>query len=360
MIENKKINEYFNKFKGCLLGGAAGDALGYSVEFLSRESILKFHGDSGITAFSLVDGKAIFSDDTQMTLYTANGLICAYVRNATEPLYLQSIWRCYKDWHAAQEDEPVALPYAWLYNIPSLQARRAPGGTCLGALSGAHGGSIARPLNHSKGCGGVMRVAPVGLFFAGTDVPIENSDLLAAEVAALTHGHELGYIPAAALAHIVRRLVEGKTLAESIDESIAFMQKLFLNASHMEEFIAVMTLAIELSQSSIPSEQAIETLGEGWVAEETLAIAVYCALKFKNDFESALIASVNHDGDSDSTGAVTGNILGAYMGFDHIPDKFLDRLEAKDTIRTIAEDLLHCLEWKESSQNKAKYARYKK
>ena len=75
------------------------------------------------------------------------------------------------------------------------------------------------------------------------------------------------------------------------------------------------------------------------MAEETLAIAIYCALKYKDDFEAAMIAAVNHDGDSDSTGAVTGNILGAAIGMVEIPDKFIENLELKDVIIKMADDL---------------------
>ena len=81
---------------------------------------------------------------------------------------------------------------------------------------------------------------------------------------------------------------------------------------------------------------AIRQLGEGWVAEETAAIAVYCALRYADDFERAIIASVNHSGDSDSTGAVTGNILGAYLGYSAIPEKFLDNLELADILTDFA------------------------
>ena len=84
---------------------------------------------------------------------------------------------------------------------------------------------------------------------------------------------------------------------------------------------------------------ALRELGQGWVAEETLAIAIYCALKYEQDFEKAIIAAVNHSGDSDSTGAVTGNILGAHLGLKAIPHKFLCDLELRDTILEIADDL---------------------
>lgn len=63
----------------------------------------------------------------------------------------------------------------------------------------------------------------------------------------------------------------------------------------------------------------IAQLGVGWVGEEALAISVYCALKYQDDFKEAVIAAVNRNGDSDSTGAITGNILGAYLGLSRIP-----------------------------------------
>ena len=80
-------------------------------------------------------------------------------------------------------------------------------------------------------------------------------------------------------------------------------------------------------------------LGEGWVAEETLAIAIYCSLKYCDDFEKAIIASVNHSGDSDSTGAVTGNIMGAYLGLKNIPKKMVDVIELKDLMLYLAEKM---------------------
>ena len=105
------------------------------------------------------------------------------------------------------------------------------------------------------------------------------------------------------------------------------------------EFLDIMEKAIKLSREDLDDLDAIREIGQGWVAEETLAIAVYCALKYSDDFEKAIIASVNHSGDSDSTGSVTGNILGAYLGMSAIPQKYLDKLELKDVITEIADDL---------------------
>lgn len=64
-----------DKYRGCLIGGATGDALGYAVEFLDRTTILNRYGEKGITEYDLIKGIAEISDDTQMTLFTANGLL---------------------------------------------------------------------------------------------------------------------------------------------------------------------------------------------------------------------------------------------------------------------------------------------
>ena len=97
--------------------------------------------------------------------------------------------------------------------------------------------------------------------------------------------------------------------------------------------------ALTLACEDIPDKDAIRQIGEGWAAEETLAIAVYCCAKHFDDFEKAMIASVNHGGDSDSTGAVTGNILGAAIGYEAIPQYFKNDLELHDVILHVADDL---------------------
>ena len=348
--EAKAPRRDLNKFRGCMIGGAVGDALGYAVEFRTADQIFREYGPRGITEYKLRGGVAQISDDTQMTLFTANGLLFGDTRGSTHGIgvswgYLD---RAYRDWYRTQRNQPPqADEYytSWLLNVPGLYHARAPGNTCMSALSGGRLGTIEEPINHSKGCGGVMRVAPVGLYFAEptfcNKVSIEESDRIAAEAAALTHGHELGYIPAAALAHIVRRLVESdqETVLSAVTDALDTIPGLFPGAKHMGEFVSLTRKAVDLSASGTRDLDAIRQLGAGWVAEETLAIAVYCALKYETDFEQGVIAAVNHDGDSDSTGAVTGNILGARLGYGAIPRKFTENLELRSVILEIADDL---------------------
>lgn len=334
------------KYKGCLLGGAAGDALGYPVEFRNREEICKIYGENGICHYELFRGKAYISDDTQMTLFTANGLLIGYTRSCLRGImgpWQSYVEVAYKDWLKTQDKfyrQKNPKGHCWLLNYEEFYYNRAPGNTCISALHYEKCGSVEKPINDSKGCGGVMRVAPVGLYLSKHTRSIEELDKAGAQVAAITHGHPLGYIPAAALAHIIARCVTSETDLESIiREAVDTVCKIFANEKYVEDFREIMEKAIKLSKSELSDWEAVSLLGEGWVAEETVAIAVYCALKYKDDFAKGIVAAVNHDGDSDSTGAVTGNILGAYLGIGQIPQEFHEPLELKDVIEELAVDM---------------------
>ena len=349
---NETEERLLDKYRGCLIGGAVGDALGYAVEFSGEDEIFAKYGAGGISDYELTDGVAQISDDTQMTLFTANGLLLGTTRGMTRGImakYHTYVAECYVEWLRTQvEDYPLDVEYrnSWLVNVPALFHPRDPGTTCISALfSCAKGeiGTIEKPLNSSKGCGGVMRVAPVGLYFGGKRKTIEEVDMIAADCAAITHGHELGYIPAAALAHVIHLVSHDKDLSlrDAVDAMILSMERLFCEKTHIGAFTELMRRAVALSEGDLPDLEAIRMLGEGWVAEETLAIAVYCALKYPSDFERAIVAAVNHGGDSDSTGAVTGNILGAYLGMRAIPEKYLKDLELREVILELADDLYH-------------------
>ena len=336
--------EKVKKFTGCLVGGAAGDALGYAVEFDREPAIFKRYGAGGIREYELSGGRAIISDDTQMTLFTAEGILLA--KDPYDyPDYISSMHQACREWLYTQEKNPRIKRKIWLTDIPELQKNRAPGLTCLAALRSGVLASIYEPINNSKGCGGVMRVAPIGLYYSPERLDIATIDMMGAQAAALTHGHPLGYLPAAGLVHIVNRCVYApemnlRKIVEEMIEVVSGLTEIRKDApGHCETFRKLMTKAADLSATDLPALEAIHMLGEGWVGEEALAIAVYCALKYEKDFDAALIASVNHKGDSDSTGAVTGNILGAYLGADAIPDKYKEHLELLEVIEKVARRL---------------------
>ena len=324
-----------DRARGCLIGGAIGDALGYSVEFLSEDGIFSRYGKTGITDYEKVDGFAIFSDDTQMTLFTAEGLLLS-----GEVSPIRSVESCYLDWLKTQEGRKKVIPdYSRIATEPRLNADRAPGTTCLNALYSYKRGSVAEPINGSKGCGGVMRVAPVGLYLDGEP---EEIGALAAECAALTHGHTLGYASASVLAVAVNLLaIRGLPLKEAITSALTVTELLFADKPHIDELGRIVRRAVELSENPPASDlEAIHSLGEGWVGEEALAIAVYCALRYGESFEKAIIAAANHKGDSDSTAAICGNLLGAHLGFGAIPKRLVQPLELRELITYMADALV--------------------
>ncbi len=341
-----------DRYRGCLIGGAVGDALGYPIEFLRYNEIIKRYGKNGLSEYVLDNGIARISDDTQMTLFTATGLLLGAERarirgiSGSPSSYVRY---SYKDWYRTQtENFPLKeLRYSWLSEKEEMFSRRAPGNTCLSALASGKEGTIENPINDSKGCGGVMRVSPVALFFGENDnihdFHLDEIDHIAAEVAAITHGHPLGYIPGAALVHIITLLLRNATLSYAVSDMLYSIRKQFADPKHnayADEFSKIIMKAIVLAkEKKLEDIDAIRTLGGGWVGEEALAIALYSVLRYPDDFEKALTVATNHDGDSDSTGAIAGNILGTYLGLSGIPGKYLENLELKDLIIEIADDL---------------------
>lgn len=353
MTEKGKGEDRMDRFdavRGCMVGGGAGDALGYPVEFQSEKEILHIFGEDGITSYqcSEKDNVAVVSDDTQMTMFTATGILYGYARGHMRGIMGEIsgyVYEHYMDWLHTQDQKAAGAGVSWLREIPGLYARRAPGSTCLKALA------QGSPVSHSKGCGGIMRVAPVALYVDryGQRISLEELTKLdrdGAAVAAITHGHPLGYIPAAALVHIINRIVYGHcTMGDSLYDIVAecrmAMEQIYEGEAFLPQFLKKLDAAVELSRNTDPDTENIRKLGEGWVAEEAFAIALYCSLRYADDFSKAIIAAVNHDGDSDSTGAITGNIVGAIVGYDRIDDKWKRQLEFHGLLAELADDICY-------------------
>ena len=369
--EQKRKERVRDCIRGSLMAGAAGDALGYPVEFMSRDAILSQYGDKGITQFDVDgSGKALVSDDTQMTLFTANGMLMGLTRGYMRGIggqpenYVNS---AYLDWYYTQtkKKKPVFgdsdFHYTWLRDLPELAHRRAPGTTCMSACESLLHNE--RPQNNSKGCGGIMRVAPMGLLDASYQImngkglyPTKHLAEAGAKIARTTHLHPLGYLPAALMTLLISRIVP--LTPEEVKVSIYQIVQDGLNTMmevdgdrHYDDKVYLRELtqkAVGLAKSDVTDTCAIRQLGEGWTAEEAWAVALYCALRHIDSMKDAIIAAVNHDGDSDSTGSITGNIMGAIYGYDAItrerlfcPEgkRFEDTIELHDIILALADDL---------------------
>ncbi|WP_239071906.1 ADP-ribosylglycohydrolase family protein, partial [Amycolatopsis sp. SID8362] len=336
-----------SRLRGSLLAGAIGDALGAKTEFDSIDRIREIAGPAGITDFiPAYGGVGRITDDTQMTLFTLEALIRAHAqqRKTGSADVVHSLQLAYQRWlhtqgvawdRARGPQSAVEAPDGWLITHQELFSRRAPGLTCFGELE-AYGrsgvrGTVERPINNSKGCGGVMRAAPVALW---------SDDLaevfqLGAESAALTHGHPSGYLSSGCFAVIVHELLHGQPLLDAVATARAELVK---HAGHEEQSDAL-DAALALAEQGPPTPEKLESLGAGNIGETALSMSVYVALTTA-DADTALLAAVNHSGDSDSTGSVCGNLVGAMYGEEALRKSWLEQLELRDVIVGLADDAI--------------------
>lgn len=283
---------------GSIVAGAVGDALGFPVEFQSRQSMIV--DGRGVEGFRKPARHALgtYSDDTQMTIAVAEGLIAAG-SGAT-----------YK--RAMTEIAPRFV--AW---SRSADNNRAPGNTCMqgcAALASGVPWETSGVLG-SKGCGAPMRVAPVGLFWS--DLTRVARTAMATSLP--THRHPTAIAASAAMALCVALAARGLTprevwtevgrRMEMTDDSVEFMQ-LWAKVPY---YVTCVAPAFALSKRG---------LGEAWTAEDAVASAMYVFWRHPNDMRAALLEAVNTDGDSDTIGSLVGNILGARLGVDAIPEEW--------------------------------------
>lgn len=346
-------------YTACLLGGAIGDALGAPAEFMSYAQITSRYGKEGVTDYvEFANNRGRFTDDTQMALFTAEGFV-RMIRFNTHQVKreqgIRIIYESYLHWLLTQEhgfDEPDvkdAKENSWLLTQKMIYSLRSPGVTCLGALRSGQCGTTEHPINNSKGCGGVMRAAPAGLAFCHNAVEAFN---WGADAAAITHSHPDGYLPAGALAAIISFLCQGLSLDLAVKETLLILE----DRAGKSETLKALEQAVSLYEKSQPSLDDIERLGRGWTGEEALAISVYCALQHPESFEKAVILSVNHGGDSDSTGSITGNIVGLMVRREGIPEKWIRNLEGADIVMQIAEELHSAKHIRQKAQGSPEYS----
>jgi len=319
------------------LGGAIGDAMGAGIEFMSLDEIRRRFGSAGVTGYTSAYGrKGAITDDTQMTLFTADGLIRASIRGRSKGVcHTASVVRnAYRRWFVTQggsvkEDDRDFVAGGWLIGVDELHSHRAPGNTCMSAMRAGGNGTVSEPINDSKGCGGVMRAAPAGF----PECSDKERFAMGCDFAALTHGHADGYLPAGYLAVAVGALVDGQSMGRALDAA----DEQLADADRSATTVRAVQAARELGARGLPTPEQLEGMGGGWVGEEALAIAVACAVA-TTDFREGVLAAVNHSGDSDSTGSIAGNLLGAQGGVAVLPQDWLGELELREVIEQVARD----------------------
>lgn len=323
------------RFEGCILGGAIGDALGAPVEFMKLQEIYKKYGPKGITLKSFIESKTPleFTDDTQMTFFTADGLLKSSIKNHSKyKINFMDVYESYKDWLSTQMGLFPIFDRGWISKIKNLYQEKAPGITCINSIMNGKPGTLSCKINDSKGNGGVMRSAPIGLlYYSRPDIAFKT----AVACTALTHSNPDAYLSAGTFASVISHIIQGKTLDDAVRESIKLLKKF----NNSEEVINKLEQAVKLAEKDISPEQAIEIIGEGNIASEALSISLYSALKNKMNFSKSIETASNINGDSDTVAAITGNIVGAYNGISSISKKVLKYLTNCKELKVLSKDL---------------------
>lgn len=331
-------------FKGCFLGGAVGDALGASVKFMSIDQIRSKFGEKGLTGYD-EDRRypGTVSDNTQTTLFTAEGLILSKIRREYQgdQGIVSAVYHALLRWlytqktelrgHLIQDHGTCSIVDGVLTGYKELFSRRSPEENCLSSLESGKMGSVSDPVNNSRAYGAVVRMAPAGLVY--TDA--EKAFHFGCRLAALTHGHPAGYLSSGTFSSLISLIASGYSLTNAIETACLILKS---HKNH-EEVMTAVGDAADLAGRHTPSPEVIESIGTGRQAKEALAAGIYCAMEYPADFRQAVLLAVNHSGNSSATGTVTGNILGSLHGSHIVPEIWLSGLELKDLIEETAKDL---------------------
>lgn len=297
--------DIFEKYKGCIFGLAVGDAIGYPLEFLTKKEIeqkFPFLREGEIQEFQIFDINK-YSDDTQMSLAISNALLNSGSDNIEE--IMKNISEGFINWYYDPENN------------------RAPGNTCLAGVRNLIKGLSWKQsgIKNSIGCGSAMRTAPIGLAYYNN---LDKLKEVAKASAIITHNSPIAIASAIGNAYLIARAVNGEDYKSSLDDLIDFTRGI------SEEFTSKLYQTKEVLH--LTPSKAYKILGAGFKGHEAIAISLYSLINSGLNYRKGIITAINHDGDSDSTGCITGGIIGAYIGYEKIPKEFLRKLENQELL----------------------------
>ncbi len=294
--------------RAILYGLALGDAMGWPIEFLKMPKIKIAYGDEGIQE---PPNPALVTDDTQMTVAIAEALIEA--GDADIDTLMEVVTRRLIDWSNSPENT------------------RAPGHTVTEAVRALEAGLSWREAGSAQGLGNgsCIRVAPIGYLYQKDPGRLRE---VAHATGIATHAHPTADAATIASAYLIKLALDGvhpvdyanQMLEFCGDVSLGFYDTL-LKVGHVAEWTD------ELA--------AMEHLGNGWLADEAVAMAVYCTARYTSDFPGAVRRAVNIAGDSDSVGSIAGGLVAARYGLGVIPAEWIERVEGRELLTDLASRL---------------------
>ncbi len=333
-------------YRGCLLGLAVGDAMGYTVDKRNLTEIRRDYGPNGLLGYDLANGCADVTSYTQMAAFACNGLLIGMTRSRVlgkKAPMIRYIELSLREWAAYQR--PYGRPtrcFSWLLQRKEMCRRHCMDTRMLDTLSRPETGTPEKPVNNFSDPGGITAALGAALLFGGGRAAQEKVDRLGGEAVSLMFGNPEAYMAGEALAHIVSGLVKDpkaslKTLALETGEVIR--QRYGHRYSQAYEVATALRNGVTLAESpGVRPVDAMENLSCRSAAQ-VLGGAIYACMASSGDFDRAMIIAVNHSGRSAGVGALTGAILGLRLGEEALPDFYIECLEPAATLRELADDL---------------------
>lgn len=340
------MEEKVSVCRGCLLGLAVGDAMGYTIDTKTLEEIHRDYGPNGLLGYDLVNGYADITSYTQLAAYTANGLLIGATRGQLRGKmapFVQYIAQAQREWSRIQHLR--RLPehtVCWISYVEQLRRRLCMDTRMLDTLKKEAFGTVEEPVNGYTTPAALTAAVSVGLFFDSERMAVPEIGQLGAEAVALTHGDPGAFLSGAWLAYVIAGIVQEREtplreqFLQAAEAVAAQFGRRYPQANGLRDQIG---RAVRLASNGLLSpEKAMEEL-HCETSPQVLAGAVYACLVTGGDFDRSMIVAVNHSGRSAAVGAVAGAILGAKMGEDALPEFYLECLEPAEELRTLAVDL---------------------
>lgn len=342
-----------DRFEGAFLGFAIGDAYGFPIRDMEFEEMCRRFERHGCMelAVSIKTETALFTDATQMMLFTSDGIVWAdREAKGGEINYTTYVFYAYQYWLFTQTNTIAGKEYAWLFDTEKgmrkcrllkakgLYKNRYADCVSIDALLAARDNKYGRLIdrvNDNADNGGLKRVLPAGLYF---NYDPEIAFRAGADFAAVTHTSPTGYLTAGCYCAIIAELVSGETLENAINIALRILREY---EGH-EQVFSILDKALELvSDEEVSPREALASIGSGKNAAEALGIALFCASLHSEDYANAIRLATNHDGESDVCGALCGGIFGAYRGIKAIPKRWLKKIQYYNMILDFQEELFN-------------------
>ena len=328
--------------RGCLLGLAVGDAMGYSVDKMSWAEICENYGPNGLLGYDLANGTADGTSYTQLAAFLCNGLLLGLTRG-NPAYYSRYATLSIQEWAKSQQYRGVAERTAcWVAHVPAMRRRHCMDTRMLDALSRPTLGTPEKPVLISNTPGALTTGIAVGICYDEEKMDKDTLGALAAGATALTHGDKETFLCSSVLAYAIAAILRepSKSLPEQFRQAIDEVSRQYGEKyPHVEDIRKKVEYALTLTRDPEISPLAAMSLLECQTACDCLAAAVFAATVHCHNFDEAMIASVNHSGRSAAVGALTGAIIGAKLGCEALPEFYLESLETAEVLDELAKDI---------------------